>query len=449
MHILQVSPGDIGGGAEKVGWNLFTGCRERGHPSWLAVRAQHSSDPDVVKIPRLPQSKAWATACWLFHGRLAPLKERVAGIERLCSWLRDLARGWQPAIERRMGHEDFNFPGSHRLLQLPPCKPDIVHCHNLHGGYFDLRLLPWLSQQVPVIATLHDAWLLSGHCAHSFDCELWRTGCGHCPDLTIYPAILRDATAYNWRRKQRIYEQSRLYVSTPCQWLMKKVDQSILAPNVIETRVIPNGVNLNIFRPSNKQIARAKIGLPSDIPMLLFTANSIQKNIWKDYQTMQAAVAIIAEQLNNQRLLFVALGEDAPSEQIGQVEIQFVPYQADPAIVARYYQAADIYIHAARAEVWGLTITEALACGIPVVATEVGGIPEQINDNVSGFLIPPGDSKSMADRIIRLLTDKDLRQQMGKQAAEIARDRFDLNRQVDDYLAWYQEILDNRQNFQI
>lgn len=230
---------------------------------------------------------------------------------------------------------------------------------------------------------------------------------------------------------------------------MKKVDQSILAPNVIETRVIPNGVNLNIFRPSNKQIARAKIGLPSDIPMLLFTANSIQKNIWKDYQTMQAAVAIIAEQLNNQRLLFVALGEDAPSEQIGQVEIQFVPYQADPAIVARYYQAADIYIHAARAEVWGLTITEALACGIPVVATEVGGIPEQINDNVSGFLIPPGDSKSMADRIIRLLTDKDLRQQMGKQAAEIARDRFDLNRQVDDYLAWYQEILDNRQNFQI
>jgi hypothetical protein len=49
--------------------------------------------------------------------------------------------------------------------------PDIVHCFNLHGSYFDLRALTWLSRRLPVIVDLRDAWLLSGHCAHSFDCE--------------------------------------------------------------------------------------------------------------------------------------------------------------------------------------------------------------------------------------------------------------------------------------
>jgi glycosyltransferase involved in cell wall biosynthesis len=229
---------------------------------------------------------------------------------------------------------------------------------------------------------------------------------------------------------------------------MQKVEQSMLAPAVTDTRVIPNGVDLSVFHPTEKTRLREEMGLPQDAMVVIFAANGIRRNIWKDYQTMRNAIGMVSEHLRNQKVIFIALGEDAPSEQIAEAVVKFIPYQANPQAIARYYQAADVYIHAARAEVWGLTITEAMACGTPVVATAVGGIPEQIDDNVSGFLTPPGDSKSMADRIIRLLTHKDLRQQMGKQAAEIARKRFDLNRQVEDYLAWYQDILDNRQNAQ-
>src|SRR5439155_11546406 len=122
-----------------------------------------------------------------------------------------------------------------------PQRPDLVHCHNLHAKYFDLRVLPWLSRQVPVVLTLHDAWMLSGLCCHSFDCERWRTGCGQCPHLTLYPTIypgIPDATHLNWKRKRKIYRRSRLYVATPSRWLMQKVKQSILAPAVIEARVI-------------------------------------------------------------------------------------------------------------------------------------------------------------------------------------------------------------------
>jgi len=81
---------------------------------------------------------------------------------------------------------------------------------------------------------------------------LW-TMPGH---LIIYPAITRDATAYNWRWKREIYAKSRLYVATPSRWLMRKVEQSILASAIIEAKVIPNGVDLTVFHPGDRREAR-------------------------------------------------------------------------------------------------------------------------------------------------------------------------------------------------
>lgn len=77
-----------------------------------------------------------------------------------------------------------------------------------------------------------------------------------------------------------------------------------------------------------------------------------------------------------------------------------------------------------------------------MVATAVGGILEQIEDGKTGFLVPPGDAEAMAEAIIALLTDDDLRMRLGRNAAEDAQRRFGLNRQVEEYLGWYGEILE-------
>jgi glycosyltransferase involved in cell wall biosynthesis len=84
-----------------------------------------------------------------------------------------------------------------------------------------------------------------------------------------------------------------------------------------------------------------------------------------------------------------------------------------------------------------------MACGLPVVATAVGGIPEQVEDGVTGFLVPPGDEKVMIAAVKRLLTDESLRCRLGENAANDAQKRFDLERQVDEYLEWYEEICHN------
>jgi glycosyltransferase involved in cell wall biosynthesis len=340
-----------------------------------------------------------------------------------------------------LGHEDFDFPASWHVLKLPSARPDILHLHNLHGAYFDLRALPWLSQQIPTVLTLHDAWMLSGHCCHGFDCERWRTGCGHCPDLTIYPAIRRDATAYNWRRKQRIYSQSRLHVVTPSQWLMNKARDSMLAPSMVSARVIPHGIDLSVFRPADRGQARTDLGLPPEAPILLFAAKGIRSNVWKDYQTMRQAFDILSRRCGKKKLLFIALGEEAPSERIGDSELRFIGHSNDWLVVAKYYQAADLYVHGAKAEAWGLTITEAMACGLPVVASDVGGIPDQVTNGQSGFLIPVGDADRMADRIGRLLEDNAERKEMGQRACQRAHAEFGLSRMTDNYLDFYETIL--------
>lgn len=440
LHILQINTADIGGGAEKSAWSLFQAYRARGHAAWLAVGRKCSDEPSVLAIPSRPASVPWARLCQTLCKRLEPLEERTRVARRLGHWLRTLAQGTS-GITQALGHEDFNSPGSRGLLALVPRRPDVIHGHNLHGRYFDLRILPWLSQHIPVVLTLHDAWLLGGHCVHSFDCERWRTGCGECPDLSIHVAIRRDASAYNWRRKKRIYQKSRLFVITPSHWLMRKVERSMLVPAIVEARVIPNGVDLSIFRPADKRAARAALGIPQQARVLLFTANRARRNAWKDYPTVISAVSRAADRARNQDVLLIALGEDAPPEQVGHAQIRYVPFQQDCQTVADYYRAADIYVHAARADTFPRAVLEALACGTPVVATAVGGIPEQIEDGVTGFLTPPSDSEAMSRRIYQLLKDAALQQEMARQAVCIAQRRFDLERQVDDYLDFYERSI--------
>jgi glycosyltransferase involved in cell wall biosynthesis len=225
---------------------------------------------------------------------------------------------------------------------------------------------------------------------------------------------------------------------------MQKVEQSMLASAVIEAQVIPNGVDLSVFHPADKRVTRKALGIPQDSKMILFTGNAVRQNIWKDYQTMRDAVALTAERMSGQDVFFLALGEDALAERIGPAEVRFVPYQTDPKLVARYYQTADVYVHASRADTFPNTVLEALACGTPVVATAVGGIPEQVEDAQTGFLVQAGDAKALAARLVQMLSDNALRQNMGAQAAEAARRRFDLCRQADIYLDWYHQMAKQR-----
>lgn len=427
--ILQVNTRDCEGGAARIAWNLFKTFERRGLRSYLAVGDKQSADPGVIPIPHRLKG----------NSSLIPSVSRTLRLPRYYAGLLEHPLKARTILQ---GCEDFDFPGTWDLLHLVAgFEPDIIHCHNLHGNYFDLRALPSLSKQAPLILTLHDAWLLSGHCAHSFACEKWQKGCGDCPDLRITPGIKKDATAYNWTRKKEIFKEMRVYVASPSKWLAEKIGKSILKPAIKELRIIPNGVKLDIFHPFGREEAREILGLPAHKKIILFVASGIKKNSFKDYTTMRRAIEYLSRTHTGKDVLFLALGENRAPERLGNADVQFIPYQSDPIKVARFYQAADVYIHAAHAETFPGTILEALACGTPVVATSVGGIPEQIEDAETGFLTPPGDAERMAEKILLLINDDNLCKAMGKRGSDIVRQKFDLEKQADEYLAWYDEIL--------
>jgi glycosyltransferase involved in cell wall biosynthesis len=461
LNLLTVSIADRFGGAEQMAWELFRSYRARGHRSWMAVGEKHSDDPDVFALPR-PVPGPWFRLWRGVRHRLQALDDRWPGrgAGRLATLTQDLG---QPGkwYDRVRGYEDFRFPATYRLLGLCPEKPDVIHCHNLHNYYFDLRALPWLSRQAPVVLSLHDSWLLSGLCGHPFDCERWKTGCGRCPYLTVWqePAwSRRDATAANWRRKRAIFARSRLYVTTACRWLMRRVEQSVLTPAVMEAKVIPYGVDLAVFQPADRRAVRAELGVPAEARVLFFVARGLAANPSKDYATLRAAVERLGARWSGAPLFLIARGEDLPAERLGSVHVRYVPWAPDPRDVVRYYQAADVYLHAARMDTFPLSVLEAQACGTPALATAVGGIPEQVRsldavegdasapahgaDEATGVLVPPGEPDLLARSIERLLADEALRARLGQNAWRAVRERFDLQRQVSDYLQWYADIAD-------
>lgn len=434
-RILQISTVDRGAGCAKVVLNLHKSYIARGHDARLLVGFQCTNTVNVAEAGAYSHTSIWAPLC-AYLDRLVANGPSFRGKHRLRDWLRCLA--WPRRLyDRLRGAEDFNYPYSHHLLDDPAWVPDIIHMHNLHGNYFDLSALVPLSQQVPVVLTLHDAWLLTGHCAYPIDCERWRTGCSECPDLKRPPTISRDRTHENWLRKKAIYDQSRLFVATNSCWLMNMVDQSMLA--AVAKRVIPNGTDLRVFHPSDQKGARSRLKLPQDAFICLFVARTGSKsNPYKDYTTVQDAVEQIQVVALDKRLLFVCVGGRAMSS--NSPNRRFVGFVSEPERMASYYQAADILLHAANAESFGLVLIEAQACGLPVVATAVGGIPETLRDQTTGFLVPRGDSKRMSQRVLEMIQKPELHLSMKHAAARWAFEHFDLDQQTESYLGWYHEL---------
>src|SRR5262249_31582848 len=152
-----------------------------------------------------------------------------------------------------------------------------------------------VSQRFPTFVTLEDGWWFSGHCAYPLSCERWQSGCGECPQLHVPPEPkLRDATPYNWQQKRDVFSQCKLLVAAPSLWLLELAKRSILAPAIHASRVIPHGVDLSVFHPASILPARRQLQIPEDAFVMMFAAQSLRSNPFKDYATIRRAVEMVA-----------------------------------------------------------------------------------------------------------------------------------------------------------
>lgn len=444
LTIVTVSTADRLGGAERVARRLHTCYAAMGDDAWMAVGTKRTSDARVVEIPNRRRRSGWARA--LMRAADA-LPDRGAGFRArrlLGGAIAEPAR-W---FERWRGGEDFDFPGTAAIAGLAGRPADALHLHNLHGGYFDLRALPALSALAPTVLTLHDAWMLSGHCAHSFDCERWSTGCGSCPSLWIYPAVSRDATASNWRRKREIFARTGLCVATPCEWLAERVRRSMLMPAVRELKVIPYSVDLATFRPGDRAEAARALELDPSRPVVLMLADAFAPMGWKDAAALRDALDRLGADPATGAWQVRAIGREQPPRRFGALTVTFVPRIDDDALMATWFRAADLYVHPARADTFPNAVLEAQACGAPVVATAIGGIPEQVESATgaeTGLLVRGADGAALAAAIRSLVElPKAERQAMGARATGYVAGRFGATKDAERYREWLHELVERR-----
>jgi glycosyltransferase involved in cell wall biosynthesis len=456
LAIAHVGTIDEGGGAAAVASGLVRASRARGHQAWHVVGRKRSADPHVVVLPDDDRALFRATGYTAVQTALRQLAGRFPdrGFGRVGRMLR-LVTHPRAMAARFRGLDDNEFPATVGLVDRLGLSPDIVHLHNLHGGYFDVRALAAISAQVPTFVTLHDMWMLTGHCAHSLGCERWTSGCGCCPDLGLDPAVRRDATDDNWRGKQATYARSRLHVATPSRWLGEKLAASMLQPAIASRRVIPNGVDTSIFQPADRQRVRRELGLPLESVIVMLTTGS-RGSMWKDDATLRDTMKRVSRQDLGTPVLFLAIGRESAVTGSHGAATRSIAFQYDPKTMAKYYQASDLYLHASRADTAPLAVLEAMACATPVVAGRVGGIPEQIAPvpltalraehadaigDATGVLVSPESGLEMAEATSLLIARPDLRALLGANAARSVTACFSLDRQVERYLEWYGEVL--------
>jgi glycosyltransferase involved in cell wall biosynthesis len=209
-------------------------------------------------------------------------------------------------------------------------------------------------------------------------------------------------------------------------------------------KVIYNGIEQNKVDDSIKgrELVRRELGIDKNAEVVIITG-SLK---WKGHETLLDAVALIARQAPNLTVLIAGRGPQEPAlrQQAAQLgisnRVHFLGFRQDiPALLS----AADVFVLPSRSEAFPVSILEAMAAGLPVIASNIGGIPEQVQPGVNGYLINPCDAQVLARFLLALCQDGGLRAHMGQNSRETVR-HFTVNRMVDGYLSLYKGLYAGR-----
>lgn len=252
-------------------------------------------------------------------------------------------------------------------------------------------------KNIPIIWTLHDMNPFTGGCHHSDDCEKYREHCGACPHLGSNDE--KDLSFQTWRSRMSAYRELDLHIVAPSQWLAEKAKSSSLFSR-FPIHIIPNAHPLDIFRPLNRTIIRKNMNFHDEEFVICFSAQFLN-NIRKGFSYLLGALKLIADNTLINKIHLLLLGKNPPEDffklGIKATHLGHISEQSSMAIV---YNACDALVLPSIAENMPNVICEALGCGTPVVASAVGGIPEMIQHESTGWLSSPKNAESLASGLI-------------------------------------------------
>ena len=206
-----------------------------------------------------------------------------------------------------------------------------------------------------------------------------------------------------------------------------------------DIRVIPNFLDCGAYRRRDATELRRRLS-PDGRPIVMHVSNfrpvkrlDVVLDVFRRINAVHPArLVLIGDGPERQ-------GTSSLSRDLGLAPfVYFAGEQHDPVA---WLSAADVFLLPSSQESFGMAALEAMACGVPVVASRVGGLPEIIEDDVSGYLCDPDDIAGMAERSLALLTDAERHARLTRAAARVVTSRFCTDAVVPTYEAYYEEVL--------
>ena len=413
MKVLLLNTSDIEGGAARAAYRLQQGFKQLGVNTQMLVQAKSSDDVTVI-APRPNLRRDFAKLRPSLNSLLLKLHPQHE--------LTTFSPQWVP---------DFVEPKVRHLT------PDIVNLHWVCDGFLQIETLAKL--KCPLVWTLHDMWAFTGGCHYNQECDRYTASCGNCPQLSSGREF--DLSRWIWQRKAKAWKNLNLSIVTPSHWLAECAHASSLFRELPIT-VIPYGIDIERYRPIDRKLARQILKLPQDKQLLLFAAVKATSDRRKGFHLLQAALQRLSQAGWAEKAELLVVGA-SPPQNAAELEfrIHYLGTLNDDISLALAYAAADVFVAPSIQDNLPNTIMEAIACGTPCVAFEVGGMPDLIDHQRNGYLAQPFNTGDLANGIMWVLSDIDRHQRLANAARQKAEQNFTLETQATRYVNLFQQRL--------
>lgn len=333
---------------------------------------------------------------------------------------------------QKPGFEYFSFPYSETDLHQSKSviDADIVNLHWIADRFTDYKNVFSLNKKF--VWTLHDMNPFTGGCHHSDGCTKFEQSCNYCYQLegTVNEYVSGKILTYKKEALAHL-KDNQLVIVTPSKWLSDLSQRSAVFKRFKHV-VIPNIVRLQEATVS-KEGCRENLHVPKNDFVFLFVAHSVH-NSRKGIHILKQALENIT---NKQNISLITIGDksDLNFAGINTIELGFV---TDKAILDAAYKAADAFLLPSLAENFPNTIVEALSSGTPVIASDVGGISEQITTS-NGVLVEANNVAAWTKAITEMITNSNKFD--AKTIANEAKEKYNHESILKKYQDVYKSIL--------
>lgn len=370
MKILHISLSDNNGGAARAAYRIHKSLIDYGVNSKMLVQESILDD-------------------WSVTGNSKK-------IDKLLNYLRQYIAFAFVKLQKTKNpilHSPSIVPSTW-LKKINSSDADIVHLHWVQGEMLSISDINKIKK--PIIWSLHDMWGFCGAEHISWD-NRWKEG--YFKNNRPAHETGFDINRWIWKRKKRFWKKP-IQIIAPSRWLANCVSDSIIMKNW-PVKVVPNPLNINIWKPLDQNIARDMFGLPLDRPLLLFGTMGANTDHNKGFDLLINALNILSNNKDTPKgLSLVVFGQKAPKiEPILPFPAYYIGKLSDDISLRALYNAVDLVIVPSRLESFGQTASEAHSCGIPVVAFNTSGLRDIIEHKQTGYLANSFDSIDLANGI--------------------------------------------------